>query len=49
MTTVTFTGGARIERRGYCKVCGRARKNPKYAELGIGPVAKRWALRRQLR
>lgn len=27
-----------IERTGRCHVCGRALKNPKYAEIGIGPV-----------
>lgn len=37
-TAVQFAGGAKVERRGYCKVCRRALKNPKYVELGIGPI-----------
>lgn len=36
--SVHFDGGAKVERRGYCKVCRRALKNPKYVELGIGPI-----------
>jgi hypothetical protein len=38
MNALTFEGGSRIERRGACRVCGRALKNPKYVELGVGPV-----------
>lgn len=37
-SNVQFTGGAKVERRGFCKVCRRALKNPKYVELGIGPI-----------
>ena len=35
---VTFEGGAKVERRGFCRICKRALKNPKYVELGIGPI-----------
>lgn len=37
MTTMQ-TNGAKVERRGYCRVCHRALKNPKYVELGVGPI-----------
>jgi hypothetical protein len=33
-----FAGGAAVERRGVCRICGRALKNPKHAAAGIGPV-----------
>jgi hypothetical protein len=38
---LTFQGGARIERAGACRICGRALKDPKYAALGIGPICSR--------
>lgn len=30
-----------VEQRGRCRVCRRALKNPKWAEIGIGPVCAR--------
>ena len=39
--SVQFQGGAAVERRGVCRVCHRALKNPKYVELGIGPICAR--------
>ena len=38
---INFVGGAKVERRGFCQVCKRALKNPKYVELGIGPICAR--------
>lgn len=35
---VQFSSGAAVERRGVCRVCHRALKNPKYVALGIGPI-----------
>lgn len=41
-TDIPNIPAVRLERRGYCKVCKRALKNPKWVELGIGPIcAKR--------
>lgn len=39
--TVHFAGASAVERRGVCRVCHRALKNPKYVEAGIGPVCAR--------
>ena len=38
---LTFTGGAKVERTGFCRVCKRALKNPINVALGIGPVCAR--------
>jgi hypothetical protein len=35
---VQFSGGAKVERQGCCRVCGRTLKNPENAARGIGPV-----------